>query len=181
MAAIDKTLADLKTPYVDLFLVHWPYVIAKGSAFPAPLELRKGYDPEHYLAVWRVLEQAVDQGKLKAIGTSNMSATKLKTLMASARIMVLYPLLLGTLILPLASREPDREPSILHSERSHCMECQARNCYHWYSSLPSKMINLFRHAKVLQHPPRYMIFSDHNPPSLFASWIAITAGSARYA
>jgi alcohol dehydrogenase (NADP+) len=86
MAAIDKTLADLNVTYIDLFLVHWPYVIAKGSPFPAPEDQRKGYDPEHYLAVWRVLEQAVDAGKIRAIGTSNMSALKLSQLLMGCRI-----------------------------------------------------------------------------------------------
>ena len=66
--------------------MHWPYVIAKGSSFPAPEDQRKGYDPEHYLAVWRVLEQAVDAGKIRAIGTSNMSALKLSQLLKSCRI-----------------------------------------------------------------------------------------------
>lgn len=84
--ALAKTLTDLQTPYVDLYLVHWPYRISKGSAFPAPVENRLGYDAAAYLAVWREMEKAVDAGKAKAIGTSNMSAKKLAALLADARV-----------------------------------------------------------------------------------------------
>ena len=48
--------------------------------------MRTGYDPAHYLSVWRVLEAAVDAGKIRSIGTSNMSALKLSQLLAHARI-----------------------------------------------------------------------------------------------
>ena len=49
-------------------------------------EMRTGYDPAHYLAVWRVLEAAVDAGKIRSIGVCNMSALKLSQLLAHARI-----------------------------------------------------------------------------------------------
>lgn len=84
--SLDKTLADLKTPYVDLYLVHWPYWIKRDSPFPAPMDARTGYDAAAFLAVWRVLEAAVDAGKVRALGTSNMSAKKLATLCAGARV-----------------------------------------------------------------------------------------------
>lgn len=84
--ALEKTLNDLKITYLDLYLVHWPFRLKKGSAFPAPVEDRLGYDPEAYLAVWREMENAVDAGKTKAIGTSNMSAKKLANLLKQARI-----------------------------------------------------------------------------------------------
>jgi len=84
--SLDKTLADLKTPYVDLYLVHWPYWIKRGSPFPAAMEDRTGYSADDFLAVWRVLEAAVDAGKVRALGTSNMSAKKLATLKAGARV-----------------------------------------------------------------------------------------------
>ena len=61
-------------------------MIAKGATFPAPEEQRKAYDPAHYLDVWRVLETAVDQGKIRALGTSNMSALKLSHLLKACRI-----------------------------------------------------------------------------------------------
>lgn len=85
--ALSKTLSDLQTPYLDLYLIHWPFFIAKGApTFPPPEEWRLGYTPEQYLAVWRELEGAVDRGLVKHIGTSNMTARKLEALLAQARI-----------------------------------------------------------------------------------------------
>jgi alcohol dehydrogenase (NADP+) len=49
-------------------------------------EDRLPYDPVAYLSVWRELERLVDAGKLRSIGTSNMTAAKLSGLLASARI-----------------------------------------------------------------------------------------------
>jgi alcohol dehydrogenase (NADP+) len=84
--ALSKTLSDLKLAYLDLYLIHWPFSLVKGSAFPAPVENRRGYSAEAYLAVWRELEKEVDGGRAKAIGCSNMSAKKLDELLAHARI-----------------------------------------------------------------------------------------------
>ena len=86
LSALDRTLADLGTPYVDLFLLHWPFrYVPKPSAFPVPPEERLGYDADAILAVWRVLEAAVDAGKIRSLGVSNFSVQKLATLCASAR------------------------------------------------------------------------------------------------
>ena len=86
LSALDRTLAELATPYVDLYLLHWPFrYAAKPSAFPVPAAERLGYDAEAVLAVWRVLEAAVDAGKIRALGVSNFSPAKLAALLAAAR------------------------------------------------------------------------------------------------
>ena len=64
----------------------YPIDTAKGASFNGPPELRSAYDPAHYLATWKVLEAAVDAGKIRALGTSNMSAKKLSELLAGCRI-----------------------------------------------------------------------------------------------
>lgn len=85
--ALAKTLADLQLSYLDLYLVHWPFQYAPtNTTIPAPMAERLGYTPEAYAAVWREMEAAVDAGKAKSIGTSNMSAKKLHALLATARI-----------------------------------------------------------------------------------------------
>jgi diketogulonate reductase-like aldo/keto reductase len=84
--ALAQTLADLQLAYVDLYLVHWPFFLTAGSAFPPPPENQLGYDPARYAAVWRELEAAVGAGTARAIGTSNMSAKKLAALLEVAAI-----------------------------------------------------------------------------------------------
>lgn len=87
-AALSKTLSDLKIDYLDLYLVHWPFFYQRGAAFPAGEDKSTviGYDPARYLAIWRELEKEVDAGRVRHIGTSNMSSVKLADLIASARI-----------------------------------------------------------------------------------------------
>jgi len=86
-AALAATLKDLQTDYVDLYLVHWPFFTKPGSAFPPTTrDDVLGYSEASYLAVWRELEKAVDGGRARAIGTSNVSAKKLAALLRDARI-----------------------------------------------------------------------------------------------
>jgi alcohol dehydrogenase (NADP+) len=99
LPAIQKSLHDLfdgieknpdgsETPfYFDLFITHWPYSVDPTNTIsPAPFSARRGYTPERYLSVWRALENAVDNGYVRALGVSNMSARKIHTLCGSARI-----------------------------------------------------------------------------------------------
>jgi alcohol dehydrogenase (NADP+) len=86
-AALAKTLADLRTPYVDLYLPHWPqFISADSQMFPPKEECRLGYSPAAYLAVWRELEKEVDAGRVRHLGGSNLSAKKLTALLSEARI-----------------------------------------------------------------------------------------------
>ena len=66
--------------------MHWPFALAKGSPFPAPVENRLGYDAARYAAVWKAMETAVGAGKTRAIGTSNMTARKLTDLLKTCAI-----------------------------------------------------------------------------------------------
>ena len=81
-AALSQTLAALATPYVDLYLIHWPFSIPLGAAFPPPLESVTPYAPAAYLALWRALEAEVDAGRVRALGCSNMSPSKMAALEA---------------------------------------------------------------------------------------------------
>lgn len=83
--ALEKTLANLKLDYLNLYLVHWPFFIKPGASFPPPVSDCLGYSAESYLATWRELEAAVDAGKLRHIGCSNMTVAKLTALCAPGR------------------------------------------------------------------------------------------------
>ena len=58
--AIDQTLKNLDTDYLDLYLMHQPYGDVSGA--------------------WRAMEEAYKAGKIRAIGVSNFYADQLKNL-----------------------------------------------------------------------------------------------------
>jgi alcohol dehydrogenase (NADP+) len=84
-AALTKTLSDLKTSYLDLYLIHWPFSTPLDSPFPPALDAVVPYSAERYAALWAALELEVDAGRVRALGCSNMSASKLAALERTAR------------------------------------------------------------------------------------------------
>lgn len=67
--SIELSLKDLKTDYIDLYLIHHPWE-----------------DEAAMLKVWQELEKAHDQGLLRSLGVSNFNESQLKNLYAKARI-----------------------------------------------------------------------------------------------
>ncbi|TXF83355.1 aldo/keto reductase [Neolewinella aurantiaca] len=65
-AALDEALARLQTDYVDLLLVHWPV--------------------DGYVAAWKEFEQALEAGKVRAIGVSNFMEEHLEDLLEHATV-----------------------------------------------------------------------------------------------
>lgn len=59
-AALERSLSRLQTDYVDFYLIHWP----KASEEDADWKTRD-------LETWRAMEEAVSEGKIRAIGLSN--------------------------------------------------------------------------------------------------------------
>ena len=83
-----KSLTDLRLEYLDLYLVHWPFPnfhppgcdVASRSADAKP------YIHESYMKTWCKMEELVDLGLVRHIGTSYMTIPKLKLVLRDARI-----------------------------------------------------------------------------------------------
>ena len=69
--AFDRTLTDLGSEYVDLFLIHWP--------------LPTRYDGD-YVSTWKVLEEFKADGRARSIGVSNFQVAHLERLAAEAEV-----------------------------------------------------------------------------------------------
>ncbi len=88
IASCRQSLQDLKLDYLDLFLVHWPFPNSHGKGVDAHARdpHARPYVHAEYMAVWRQMEQLVDAGLVRHIGTSNMTIPKLTLLLRDARI-----------------------------------------------------------------------------------------------
>ncbi|KAH7865342.1 hypothetical protein Vadar_005370 [Vaccinium darrowii] len=80
--ALNGTLQDLQLEYLDLYLIHWPLSMKKGSTGFKPENLSQPDIP----STWRAMEELYDSGKARAIGVSNFSCKKLGDLLEIARI-----------------------------------------------------------------------------------------------
>jgi diketogulonate reductase-like aldo/keto reductase len=83
-----KSLADLRLEYLDLYLVHWPFpnFHPPGCDVSSRSADAKPYIHANYMKTWRKMEELVDLGLVRHIGTSNMTIPKLKLLLRDARI-----------------------------------------------------------------------------------------------
>jgi len=83
-----RSLTDLRTQYLDLYLVHWPFpnFHPPGCDVSSRSAVAKPYIHESYMRTWRKMEELVDMGLVRQIGTSNMTIPKLKLLLRDARI-----------------------------------------------------------------------------------------------
>ncbi len=76
MKAFEQTLKNLRTDYLDLFLIHWPN----------PLKYRDEWQ-RHNAETWRAFEELYKGGKIRAIGVSNFRPHHLEELAKTAEIM----------------------------------------------------------------------------------------------
>lgn len=82
--ALETTLSNLKLDYLDLYLIHWPVALKKGSGFPLTPEKLVSLDTLPIADTWKAMESLVDSGLCRHIGVSNFSVSKLKALLESA-------------------------------------------------------------------------------------------------
>lgn len=79
--ALDDSLRDLDTPYVDILLMHYPCTFKRGSdRFPRDSNGRMIHGETTYVETWRAMENLIKTGKVKAIGVSNFSMGEIETL-----------------------------------------------------------------------------------------------------
>ena len=88
IASCRKSLADLRLEYLDLYLVHWPFsnFHPPGCDVSSRSPDAKAYIHQNYMKTWRKMEELVDLGLVRHIGTSNMTIPKLNLVLRDARI-----------------------------------------------------------------------------------------------
>lgn len=88
IASCRKSLADLRLQYIDLYLVHWPFpnFHPPGCDVNSRSPGAKPYIHANYMKTWRKMEELVELGLVRHIGTSNMTVPKLKLVLRDARI-----------------------------------------------------------------------------------------------
>ena len=83
-----QSLADLRLDYLDLYLVHWPFpnYHPPGCDVSSRSPDAKPYIHAEFMKTWRKMEELVDLGLVRHVGTSNVTIPKLKLLLRDARI-----------------------------------------------------------------------------------------------
>ncbi|EKG19864.1 Aldo/keto reductase [Macrophomina phaseolina MS6] len=85
--ALDASLRDLDTPYVDLYLMHYPCTFARGEEqFPKGDDGKIIMGETTYVDTWRAMEKLLKTGKAKAIGVSNFSKGEIETLLREGSV-----------------------------------------------------------------------------------------------
>ena len=88
IASCEKSLADLRLSYLDLYLVHWPFpnFHAPGCDVTARSKDARPYIHANYMKTWAAMEELNKRGLVRHIGTSNMTIPKLKLVLRDAKI-----------------------------------------------------------------------------------------------
>lgn len=79
--ALDESLADLDTSYVDLLMMHYPVVFQRGAErFPRDTNGTMILGNTTYVDTWKAMEKLLSTKKVRAIGVSNFSKGEIETL-----------------------------------------------------------------------------------------------------
>ena len=73
--SFEGSLKDLKTDYLDMYLIHWPKADPKDETWL-----------DKVLEAWEVIEKLYDEKKIRAIGVSNFLPHHLKPMLEKVRI-----------------------------------------------------------------------------------------------
>jgi alcohol dehydrogenase (NADP+) len=88
ITACKQSLADLGLSYLDLYLVHWPFpnFHPPGCDVTSRSKDAKPYIHADFMKTWRKMEELVNLGLVRHIGTSNMTIPKLTLLLRDAGV-----------------------------------------------------------------------------------------------
>ncbi|KAJ5358939.1 uncharacterized protein N7496_011352 [Penicillium cataractarum] len=87
LPALNKTLADLGTDYLDLYLMHWPVAFKGGDKwFPLNEDGVFELADNDYVATYKEMEKLLPTGKVKAIGVSNFNIRRLEELLGQVSV-----------------------------------------------------------------------------------------------
>lgn len=88
MESCCQTLENLQLEYLDLYLVHWPF----PNYHPPKCDVTSRqenavpYIHENYMRTWVQMENLVETGLVKNIGTSNMTIPKMELLLRDCKM-----------------------------------------------------------------------------------------------
>ena len=86
--AVKRTLKALQLDYLDLYLIHWPVAFKTEIGLHSP-QSGDGFislDALPLTETWHAMEALVTEGLVKYIGVSNVSSSKLQTILDAATI-----------------------------------------------------------------------------------------------
>lgn len=85
--ALEVTLKNLGTSYLDLYLIHWPMAYKEGGdLFPKDANDKTIFSSVDYVDTWKELEKAVDDGLVRSIGLSNFNKRQMERVLEASRI-----------------------------------------------------------------------------------------------
>ncbi|PYI07799.1 aldo-keto reductase [Aspergillus sclerotiicarbonarius CBS 121057] len=88
-AAVNRSLADLQTDYLDLYLIHWPVAFSYSTTTNQPVNEQTGLIDVVDVPIkdtWAAMEALVAKGKIRSIGVSNFTRDKIEELLKTAKI-----------------------------------------------------------------------------------------------
>ncbi|KAI5849883.1 NADP-dependent oxidoreductase domain-containing protein [Tricharina praecox] len=85
--ALEESLKNLGTSYLDLYLIHWPVNFASGAnRFPQDATGKIALADIPIAETWKAMEDLLATGKVKAIGISNFNKRRIEELLQTAKV-----------------------------------------------------------------------------------------------